>query len=460
MTLRGLLFIGVLLVALCAARVAISSATQEDALRNSPPNGELQQYLKYAENVSPLHSITAISHTLFMWAEGLYSDAFNFFEACFHSCEVQEAIRIITPPPKVLRVLAALGWMMIDLVPVAFMLWYSRLLVGSPEVDGSQFRPKVVDFLRRQIFPSYEKYFDLTLRLEEPVQTELSKGGGGGRVVSGSQYFFAYHPHGIFPNTVVWLHHSNVWNNVVKIPGDSIVSFGASIIFNTPFLRDLALTCGSREVSQNAIEAAIRQGKSPVLVPGGQSEMIHSWPGTRELHIVTYHRGFVRLAMKYKIPLVPVLCFGEHNTYYNVYMPKVQYWFLKRMGVGFPVLPIGWKFLPLPNRTPLNAVVGAPLDTTCIGDRHLDYADPTDVAAMADVYFARLKAIFYQYREECGFPHMQLFYHNDKRNPMRGALQLPSNPLTQQKQTVGHEPKNDRTSKSKGKPHQKGKPLK
>lgn len=94
-------------------------------------------------------------------------------------------------------------------------------------------------------------------------------------------------------------------------PGLTIDVCAASIMFSAPFLREICMWAGAREVTGSAIRLALNSGRSVMLVPGGQREMRHSSANKNHLTLVTRHRGFIRMAIQEGKPLVPVLSIGE-----------------------------------------------------------------------------------------------------------------------------------------------------
>ena len=147
-----------------------------------------------------------------------------------------------------------------------------------------------------------------------------------------------FHPHGIYPLTTFWGTRGPSFR--AAFPKLEVDVCGASVMFNCPVLREILLWSGGREVSAASIRHCLHQRRSILLVPGGQREMLHSRADPRSLTYVTKHKGFVRMAIENGARLVPVLSLGETFCLENVYLPRVQSWFLRNTGVGFPVFPL------------------------------------------------------------------------------------------------------------------------
>ncbi|KAF3419792.1 hypothetical protein E2986_08085 [Frieseomelitta varia] len=106
-------------------------------------------------------------------------------------------------------------------------------------------------------------------------------------------------------------------------------------------------------------------GRASVLMPGGAAEMMESKPGT--YRVVTHRRkGFVRIALRNGVPIVPVCSFGETDIYDTVIFPegslmkKIVIFIRKIIGIP-PMILIGWGFFQnyfgiIPRRTPITVV--------------------------------------------------------------------------------------------------------
>jgi hypothetical protein len=300
---------------------------------------------------------------------------------------------------------------------------------------------------------------------------------------------FSFHPHGIFPGTALFGSLTNAWAAAVELRGNqhhqrleggkiekgegkkaendypiqkkhqeendyirgkmriesdsggdttatatTTTIHAASIIFNVPLLRDFIMAVGGRVVTKKAIETSLRQGNSVLIVTGGQSEMMLSKRSAKEMHLVTHHQGFLRIAATEGTPVVPLLCFAEQNVMENISLPWMQRLTLRLLGFPFPTVPYGRWFLPLPNKTPLTLVVGQPVFPSSSSAPPPSASPPTPLiknssrskgkkeqeeeeedAARIEMfrqrYFSEVKRLFYRYRAEAGYPEMELILH-------------------------------------------------
>lgn len=284
--------------------------------------------------------------------------------------------------------IADLGWLW-------FGVWYGCTYYNDHHLDGS----RRSEWLRngqfgRWFWDHMEKYFSFELV-------------GEGKLDPKATYMLGYHPHGIYPFTLVWVPLTRQWHNLY--PNIATDAFCAAALMNVPFVRDVAMWLGCRDVSRQAITHCLSNGRNAFLVPGGQAEMRESKSDHHELVLVYRHQGFVRLALQQQVSLVPVLSFGEQDIFDNVSYPRIQGWFVRKFGFGYPHFPYGrWK-LPLPRAPKLKVVVGNPIPCP-----KMTVKDPYDpeiqpyVDEMHKKYFEEIERIFEKYKASAGFPDLTL----------------------------------------------------
>ena len=86
------------------------------------------------------------------------------------------------------------------------------------------------------------------------------------------------------------------------------------MLFYTPGIRELLLLLGAREAAQETLDRALRSGRSVGLSTGGVWEQLHTSHEQEALSLLP-NLGFVRLAMRHGVPLVPTYAFGENALY-------------------------------------------------------------------------------------------------------------------------------------------------
>lgn len=174
------------------------------------------------------------------------------------------------------------------------------------------------------------------------------------------QYLFGYHPHGIIPAAALWMPLTSMFKHI--FPQVKVVPLSATIIHYTPLIRDVFQWMGGRDVSRATFEHVLASGLSPLVVPGGQAELILSSSSEQIIQLVSRHKGFLRLALKYKVDVVPMFCFGETETLDNIRMPKLQRKSIKLFGFPIPWFPFGRWGLPIPRPVKMTLVVGQPIE--------------------------------------------------------------------------------------------------
>jgi len=280
-----------------------------------------------------------------------------------------------------------------------FTMYNWRTYSGTPEQTGWREWPsfRKLTFL----WDLFQDYHGASLMVDEKLEEFEKRDGAilGSEKSSAQQGLWCFHPHGIFPTTLIWAPNTSMFLN--RFPDLSLVAMTATVIHLTPLMRDVAQWGGVRDVGRIAVDNALTKGRSPILVVGGMSEMFlsKSWPN--EIAVHKQHRGFVRMSIKHGTPLIPVFSFGEHRTMDNVYLPNVQAWFKKWAGIPIPYFPYGRWFMPMPRRAPITLCVGEPVFPI------KKNPNPTveEIEELHSRYFAALNDMFERNKNKCGFPN-------------------------------------------------------
>jgi len=269
---------------------------------------------------------------------------------------------------------------------------------GTPEISGCREWPA---FRRWRAFWSlFQDYHGAELFTDARLD-EFEKNDGarlGSTSSSVKQAIFGFHPHGIFPTSLIWLPNSPIF--VDRFPGLSLTAMTASIIHLVPIMRDVSQWAGVRDVGRASVEHALQTGRSPMLVIGGMSEMFQSRSWIKNIAVHRGHRGFVRMAIRHGVPLVPIFSFGEHKVMDNVYLPRMQDWFRYNAGFPVPYFPYGRWYLPVNRRCPLTFCVGEPV----FPKRQNSNPTAKEIEELHLRYFASLQALFEDNKQRCGFP--------------------------------------------------------
>ncbi|GAB4819039.1 hypothetical protein N2152v2_006085 [Parachlorella kessleri] len=251
------------------------------------------------------------------------------------------------------------------LLPAAYAssLWAGVLFVyymltsfGEPEHTGRREWPKAQEWVGRALesaLPAWLGSFEVVREAKEPFDPM-------------KRYIFGYIHHGLYPLGAGFVHVTPSFRRL--FPGLRVNTLGASVISVVLIIRDIGQWLGVRVVKRRTFVATLREGRSVMLIPGGQAEMVLTYRMFREnpeYAIYTRHKGFVRVAIEEGAHLVPFVVFGEINSLGNMRLfdwPGVQRWTYKRLGFPIPYLIAGkWGLLPLPAKTGMRFVAGEPI---------------------------------------------------------------------------------------------------
>jgi len=124
-------------------------------------------------------------------------------------------------------------------------------------------------------------------------------------------------------------------------------------------------------VEKSAILKLLNNGHSVLVVVGGGSESLLSLPGRYDL-VLNRRKGFVRVALETGCSLVPVVGYGETESYRTINQLPHDSWLRrwqrkieKTLGFTVPICIGVGLFMPfgiLPYPVPLNIVIGKPVD--------------------------------------------------------------------------------------------------
>uniref|UniRef100_M4BFL5 Acyltransferase n=1 Tax=Hyaloperonospora arabidopsidis (strain Emoy2) TaxID=559515 RepID=M4BFL5_HYAAE len=262
-----------------------------------------------------------------------------------------------------------------------FIYLYEFTYRGNPQQTGCRERASWITG-RNFLIDTVRRYFSGTIIRMAPLDPK-------------QHYILSFHPHGIYPISVMWLQLTTQWRRL--FPNFYAHILTASILHQVPLARDLLQFYGSREVTRQAFAYTLQQKESVLLVPGGQAEMLLQQSGRKEVRVYTHHKGFIRLAIEHGVPLVPVLSFKEGEMMDNIQAPLVQRWFVKKLAFPFPYFPYGRALLPIPRKVDIPIVVGEPLEVP-----HIAKPTQADIDKVHATYYTVLQNMFDKYKDEVG----------------------------------------------------------
>jgi 1-acyl-sn-glycerol-3-phosphate acyltransferase len=125
-------------------------------------------------------------------------------------------------------------------------------------------------------------------------------------------------------------------------------------------LAELAVKVGALQAHPKMAIAALQAGASVLVYPGGAQDVFRPFSQRRQIYFAG-RRGFIKLALRQGVPIVPAIAVGSHETLFVMTdcYEQVQYlhslgmpWLLDVDPVVFPIylgLPWGLALGPLPH---------------------------------------------------------------------------------------------------------------
>lgn len=212
------------------------------------------------------------------------------------------------------------------------------------------------------------------------------------------RYIFGSHPHGVLSISHLLFMCDGCGFHDVS-PGKTRRDVAAGVVFMIPVFRELCLWLGCVHASASTARRMLNQQRSLLTLPGGMNEQIIAKPGDHTVYI-RKRKGFIALALRSGIPLVPIYVFGENDIYNtSTSLYSFRLWILRVLRVA---LPIPLHILPL--RTPLVACVGIPLSV------EQTTAEPTEeeINTLHTAYITALQQVFDKNKANNGYPNSTL----------------------------------------------------
>jgi len=219
------------------------------------------------------------------------------------------------------------------------------------------------------------------------------------------QYVIAWHPHGAFTIAALYFF-SHFWSTNYPGGGDRFVCV-APLLLRIPLLSEFLLLCHARSQDSKTFTALLSRGASVAIQPGGIAEQVAT-DDHQEKVFFPPRLGFIRLAIKQGVPLLPVYAFGENQLYRTTaWTRRLNSFFYRRFKAGTLVV-LGQGGIPnspvLPNplmlpvyRTGLHIRFGEPVD---VGPRE-DNPSEERVQEAFKKYLVALRKLFDRYKDEC-----------------------------------------------------------
>lgn len=150
------------------------------------------------------------------------------------------------------------------------------------------------------------------------------------------------------------------------------------------------------------------------MAPGGIAEMFQGYPKPsahpdEEYVILKQRKGFVRMAVKHGIPLIPVYCFGATKMFKRLQLPDFVEHLSNILRISICVF-FGSMGLPVPFRQRLLYVIGSPIMPSSTGGHDggagTDFED--QVSQTHSRFCEELLALFERHKESYGWDRKTL----------------------------------------------------
>ncbi|XP_020239185.1 diacylglycerol O-acyltransferase 2D-like [Cajanus cajan] len=256
------------------------------------------------------------------------------------------------------------------------------VLVMIPVDEKSMFGRKLSKYICRHIC----SYFPITLHIEEVEAFRPNQA-----------YVFGYEPHSVCPIGLVALADGTGFMPLAKTK--FLASTAASYI---PFLRHIWTWLGHTSVAKKNFISSLAAGYSCVVVPGGIRETLLMEPVYNNVFLKE-RRGFVRIALEMGLPLVPVFCFGQSNTYkwWKARGKLIQN--LARIMKIMPLFSWGVYGSLIPFKVPLYVVVGRRIEVEKIPEPTME-----QVAKVHNQFVEELQGLFNRHKAQATYTNLEL----------------------------------------------------
>mmetsp|Transcript_24561 Transcript_24561/g.52092 ORF Transcript_24561/g.52092 Transcript_24561/m.52092 type:complete len:245 (+) Transcript_24561:113-847(+) len=218
----------------------------------------------------------------------------------------------------------------------------------------------------------------------------------------GAQFIFAAFPHGCGSEFRILM--EGILQHVLPNVHHRLRALSATVLFRIPVVREIAMWTGCVDASRKTAERNLDKGNSLVVLPGGEAEQLMTEYGKEKVYLKK-RKGFVKLAMRKRCPIVPMYVFGSSDLFHtSKFLYGHRYWLMKTCGICIPFCQgmFGSPVLPLPKK--LTIVFGSPLEFEMEGH------SPTDeeLDAAHDKFTKALITLFDQHKASCGYGEREL----------------------------------------------------
>lgn len=224
--------------------------------------------------------------------------------------------------------------------------------------------PKKNEFARRLWMFKWMRTTMTNLSFERRVDVLMDKR---------SPRVFGFHPHGV---------HCVAATLISTEPATRHIRVACTyFLFWVPVIKEFCGWGNAFSCEGDKIKSNLRKGTPIIIYPGGINEVPGAHymrepeydmapGGDEQYYVYKRRRGFIRVAMEQGVDIVPCWVDGEYDLYtlYHPF-PRIQRWCYDHFRYPWPMVSIGWKWIPfLPKPRKVTVWVGDPIPTEPDGD--------------------------------------------------------------------------------------------
>lgn len=211
--------------------------------------------------------------------------------------------------------------------------------------------------------------------------------------------------------------------------GQPAYALGYDLLFGLPLVGSFLRRIGAIPAEGEAAQLALAMGAAVVVYPGGDREASRPWTQRDKVELGGHH-GFVRLALRTGVPVVPVVTHGSHDSIVIVARGErmATLFQLHRLRIKvFPIFltPFGLSTIfapPLPMPSAITMEFLPPLDWSAHGPEAAD--DDLVVTACYEEITSLMQAVLDRLRAEEPHPVLRGLAHLVRPGGRR--LEVPS----------------------------------
>lgn len=113
--------------------------------------------------------------------------------------------------------------------------------------------------------------------------------------------------------------------------------------FGVPWFKDLMRRIGEMPANRENARRALAAGLPVLVYPGGEHECFRPWTDRNRIDFGG-RRGFIELALRHRVPVVPVVSHGGHHS---IWILTRGEWLGRILGterIRTPTFPLAWQF--------------------------------------------------------------------------------------------------------------------